>query len=166
MTRRERALTIIFLILLCALGIFWGLGTFLSKLSELDAEFSSLQGRALQLSRAITKTSVGYSTLEFNQLKAHFWPTGPLPSVLTLASEVQNQLRLAGLNVLETQVTGSSETQEWVLYQADGTIQEWFNFLIALRKIDSKVLFRSLNLTRKRGASYGISFEVGYVVFS
>ncbi|NNM66878.1 MAG: hypothetical protein HKM06_02575 [Spirochaetales bacterium] len=164
MTRRERALVIIFLVLLGALGAFWGLGTFLGRLSELDTEFSSLQGRALQLSRALLKTSAGHSSLE--HLKAHFWPTGPLPSVLTLAAEVQTQLRLAGVSVLETQVTGSTETQEWVRYQAEGSIQEWFDFLLELRKADSKVLFRSLDLVRKRGTKYGISFEVGYVVFS
>jgi len=141
-----------------------GLSTYFDGLSRLDAEFITLQKRALRLTQAAILTRSSGNATSLSNLKERFCAPGSLPDPLTLASRVQTVAKTAGLAILESRVTESSPGAQWVQYHAEGDIEAWFRFLQLLLREDVTTLFRTLSLVKKQGSSYAIAFEVGHVV--
>lgn len=162
MTPRERRLLIFFFIVLGAVGLAVGLGSYWEQLSHLDAEWIGLQKRALRVTQKALLAKLPEKTSL--DVKDRFFAPGSLPNPLSLAAEAHAALQSAGLSILESKVKETTATSQWVQYMTQGDIASWFRFLRALRDQDPKTLFRSLSLVRKENVLYSITFEVGHVV--
>ena len=164
MTPRERNLLIIMGIVAAAAAFLIGLSIYLEGLSRLDAEFIALQKRALRAAQASVIMQGSGDSPILSGIKERFFPPGGLQDPLALASRVQASLKSSGLHTLESRVTESSATAQWIQYRAEGDIESWFRFLSTLRSQDSQTLFRSLSLLKRQDYSYAITFEVGHAV--
>jgi len=153
-----------FFIVLASAALLLGLSMYFDGISRLDAEFVSLQKRALRVTQLSTPIQEGGSPSSVSDLKGRFFAPGTLPDSLALASRVQASLKTSGLSLLESRVIESSATAQWVQYRAEGDIESWFRFLQALRRQDPQTLFRSISLLKKQEYAYSIAFEVGHAV--
>lgn len=164
MTPRERNLLRLLLVVLAAAALLFGLSAYFDGLSRLDAQFITLQKRALRLTQAVVLTKSSESAASFGDLKERFYAPGSLPDPLALAARVQAVAKTEGLGILESRVTENTPSAQWVQYHAEADIEAWFRFLQVLRREDPRTLFRTLSLVKKQGFSYAIVFEVGHVV--
>ena len=164
MTTRERNLLVILLIVAGSALTVIAVSAYLDSLTRLDLEFVDLQKRAARTAQVLSSAPDPGSGSEWIGLKDRFFAPGTLPDPLILASRAQAALKSSSLAVVESRVTDTSTTSQWVQYHVEGDIQSWFRFLLLLRGEDPKTLFRSMSFARKEGSTYSITFEVGHAV--
>lgn|GEM_PF-2861759 len=164
MTNRERNLLVLFFAVLAAAGLMVALNSYFGEMSSLDAEFAALQQRAVRTSQANLLAAASNDSTSALVLKRRFFAPGSLPEPLALATLAQTSLKASGLSLIESRITESSATAQWVRYSVEGDIDAWFRFLQTLRQKDPRALFRSLSMVEKNGYEYAIAFEVGHVV--
>lgn len=164
MTSREKTLLGIFAAVLVAAGALLGAQLYLERLARLDADFITLQKRALQAMQSIQSSNDSTSTTSSETAKRRFYASGPLPDPLILAKEAQDAMKNSGLRASESRIIDSSNKEQWILYRAEGSIDAWFRFLLLIRDKDPQTLFRSLSIAKKEGLSYAFSFEVGHAI--
>ena len=161
MTTRERNLLILLVVAVACAALVVGLGSYLDGITRLDAEYVSLQKRALRVRQAALEARPAAAV---GPLKERFFVPGTLTDPLVLASRVQAALKSSGLQVLQSRVVESTASSQWIEFHAEGEITAWFRFLRALRQQDARTLFRSMSLLRKQTGGYAITFEVGHAV--
>lgn len=164
MTSRERNLLAILGAASAAVLLIFAIDAYLGRLARLDDDFIAMKKKAAQLATSAATSGGVADESEAARLQARFFAAGTLPEAIRLAETAGDALRRAGVTVIESGVTKSTATEQWMKYRAEGDVDAWFRFLRLLDAADGRCLFRSLSLVRKDGVRYSMTFEVGHAV--
>lgn len=163
MTRRERVLLRLLLLLGGSAVVLVGLQAYLDEVARLDQRFVLLQKQAAQLQTRMIQSSES-KVFPAPDWQDAFWPPEKMPDPLNLANTLKVSIDQNGVKVLDFQVLSSTARGFILKYSLEGTMEGILTMMYAVSDHDPRLLVRKLNVVARGAGIHRVDWEVAYAV--